>query len=116
MPQRVANVAARAEFSEVNFILYHAGLDPPDEGTGVQALQLAVSQPNLYMDISWLDLGRLRQALDIVPMERILFGTDLPLGGEDHYREYFEKLDSLGLTNEQWVMLLKSNSQKLFGL
>ena len=108
-PNRVAAAAKDKEYADVKFILYHAGLAPPDAESGSEALQLVASQPNLYMDISWLSLDRLRQALDIVPIERVLFGTDLPLGGEQHYREYFEKLEELRLERDQWAKLREMN-------
>ena len=111
---RVAAAAKDKEYADVKFILYHAGLAPPDAESGSEALQLVASQPNLYMDISWLSLDRLRQALDIVPIERVLFGTDLPLGGEQHYREYFEKLEELRLERDQWAKLREMNSYKVF--
>jgi predicted TIM-barrel fold metal-dependent hydrolase len=112
----VATAAADKDFADVKFILYHAGLDPPNPEIGPQTLQLVASQPNLYVDISWLDLDRLRQTLEIVPMERILFGTDLPLGGDKHYWDYFEKLKALNLSNDQWMMLMEANSREVFRL
>jgi predicted TIM-barrel fold metal-dependent hydrolase len=109
-------VAVAAEFSDVKFILFHAGLNPPDAATGIQVFQQAAAHSNLYTDISWLDLDRLHQAMDIMPIERLLFGTDVPLGGEEHYRDYFEKLAALGLNSDQWTRLVETNSRNVFKL
>lgn len=111
---QVVALAADQDFAGVKFILYHAGLNPPDAKTGIQVFQQVTSLSNLYVDISWLDLERMRQAFNIVPIERILFGTDLPLGGEEHYREYFDKLGALRPSNDQWMKLMDTNSREVF--
>jgi uncharacterized protein len=113
-PKHVIEVAGESDFASVNFILYHAGLSPPDAQAGIEVLRQAASLPNIYIDISWLDLERLKHALEIVPVERILFGTDLPLGGPEHYREYFEKLEAIQLTDNQRSRLMEVNSRELF--
>lgn len=113
-PDQVVALAADREFADVKFILYHAGLNPPSAADGTWVFQQAAALPNLYVDISWLDLDRLRQAFAIVPIERILFGTDLPLGGAEHYREYFDKVAALELSHDQWVKLTNTNSREVF--
>ncbi len=116
-PEQVADVASR--FPDINFILYHAGLAPPDEETGIRVLDRVGSQDNLYIDISWLKYERLKYALDKMP-ERVLFGTDLPLGGPEHYNVYFTDLKRyFNETDKEAAqpkrsMLMHDNSQKLF--
>ena len=88
-----------------NFILYHAGLGPPDEKTSDEIFRQVAAHPNLFIDISWFTLERLQSALKTIPLERILFGTDVPLGGKDHYALYNEQLKSLDLSREQQIKL-----------
>jgi uncharacterized protein len=116
-PEQVADVAKR--FPDLNFILYHAGLAPPDEEAGIRVLDRVGSQDNLYIDISWLKYERLKYALDKIP-ERVLFGTDLPLGGPEHYNVYFTDLKRYfseageSASPSKRAMLMQNNSQKLF--
>jgi predicted TIM-barrel fold metal-dependent hydrolase len=114
-PDRVADVAR--QFMDVDFILYHAGLDPPDIQTGMKVLERVASQSNLYIDISWLEYERLERAIEIIP-DRVMFGTDVPLGGQQHYDRYFDCLDRLRdaerLTEEKRSKLLHENCQRVF--
>lgn len=113
-PDHVIAVAADPAFAKVNFILYHAGMIPPDADTGARVFHQAAAQLNLYIDISWVDLDRLRRALEIMPIERMLFGTDVPLGGDWHYGEYFQKLEALELSVERRAKLVYGNTRSLF--
>ncbi|HEX8144563.1 MAG TPA: amidohydrolase family protein [Pyrinomonadaceae bacterium] len=121
-PEQVADVARH--FPDLNFILYHAGLAPPDDETGLRVLDRVLSQDNLYIDISWLKYERLKRALDKIP-DRVLFGTDLPLGGLQHYagyfsdlKRYFNDLKRMGSDEKalgpKRSMLMHSNCRKIF--
>ena len=114
-PENVADVAR--QFMDINFILYHAGLDPPDMQSGMKVLERVASQSNLYIDISWLEYERLERAVEVIP-DRVMFGTDLPLGGQQHYVRYFDCLDRLGdagrLNEEKRSKLLQENCQRVF--
>ncbi len=113
-PDHVIAAASDPAFAQVNFILYHAGMVPPDTETGMRIFHQAAAHPNVYIDISWVSLDRLREALNVMPIERILFGTDVPLGGDRHYREYFDRLGALELSYERWIKLVRNNTRSLF--
>ena len=65
--------AAIAEHPDTTFVLGHSGALQVDE-----ALRFADRYPNTWFELSCLGLGALRQVLDTVPADRILYGTDWP--------------------------------------
>lgn len=113
-PDLVVQVAEQVEFSRAAFVLYHAGLGPPNLQASRKVFEQVARHPNLYIDISWLNLERLKMALDIVPLERILYGTDVPLGGDEHYSEYAELLHAMDLSKEEHIKLMETNARNLF--
>lgn len=64
---------AIAEQPGTTFVLGHSGALQHEV-----ALGFAEKYPNTYFELSCLGLGALRQVLDTVPAERVLFGTDWP--------------------------------------
>ena len=62
-----------ADNPETRFILGHAGALQYSEG-----IELLKRYPNAWCDVSCLSLPALRQVLDEVPTEKIMFGTDWP--------------------------------------
>jgi predicted TIM-barrel fold metal-dependent hydrolase len=113
-PHEVIELASQNEYTKAKFILYHAGLGPPDLHASQVVFEQVARHANLYVDNSWFNKERLALALKIIPLERILFGTDVPLGGRDHYHEYIEQLQSLDLSKEQRIKLTEANSRNLF--
>lgn len=61
------------EHPRTRFVLGHAGALQME-----QALELAVSFPNVYLEVSCQSLGNLRWILAEAPIERVLFGSDWP--------------------------------------
>ncbi len=113
-PDEVIKVGSEQEFANTKFILYHAGLGPPDLSASEAVFRQVAEHANLYIDISWLDMKRLNLALKIIPIERILLGTDVPLGGRDHYLEYNRLLGDLNLTKERRIKITEVNALNLF--
>jgi predicted TIM-barrel fold metal-dependent hydrolase len=62
-----------AEHPETTFVLGHSGALEHE-----RALAFADRYPNTYFELSCLGLSALRQVLDAVPADRILYGTDWP--------------------------------------
>ncbi len=65
--------ATLAENPDTTFILGHSGALQVEE-----ALRFADRYPNAWFELSCLGLAALREVLDRVPADRILYGTDWP--------------------------------------
>lgn len=65
--------ATIAENPDTTFVLGHSGALQHD-----RALRFAERYPNTYFELSCLGLGALRDVLEAVPADRILYGTDWP--------------------------------------
>jgi uncharacterized protein len=65
--------AAIAENPDTTFVLGHSGALQSD-----QALAYAERYPNTYFELSCLGLAALRRVLEVVPADRVLYGTDWP--------------------------------------
>lgn len=61
------------ENPDTTFVLGHSGALEAD-----QAVQYADRYPNTYFELSCLGLSALRHVLDVVPPDRIVYGTDWP--------------------------------------
>jgi len=98
-----------AEHPDTTFILGHSGALQHDV-----ALGFADRYPNTYFELSCLGLGALRQVLDAVPNERLLYGTDWPF-----YHQALTLTRVLIATeNDQPLRraVLHDNASRLFGL
>jgi predicted TIM-barrel fold metal-dependent hydrolase len=62
-----------AENPDTTFVLGHSGALQHD-----QAIRFADRFPNTYFELSCLGLGALREVVDTVAPERLLYGTDWP--------------------------------------
>jgi predicted TIM-barrel fold metal-dependent hydrolase len=62
-----------AENPDTTFVLGHSGALQHD-----QAVRFADRYPNTYFELSCLGLAALRQVLEAVPADRLLYGTDWP--------------------------------------
>jgi predicted TIM-barrel fold metal-dependent hydrolase len=111
------------QFLKIRFVVPHFGA-----GMLREALMLADLCPNVYLDTSstnrWmnydgLDLGRVfRRAIDVVGLERILFGTDssfFPRGWQAAlFHQQARALYEIGLSAPQAVRILSENLEALF--
>ncbi|HEY3939772.1 MAG TPA: amidohydrolase family protein [Bryobacteraceae bacterium] len=109
-------------FPRIHFVVPHFGA-----GLLREALMVADLCPNVYLDTSssnrWvayegLDLrAAFRRAIDVLGVERLLFGTDSSFFPRGWHREIFEQqttaLYELGLDGEQASQILKSNLERL---
>ena len=107
--------AAKA-FPDVTFVMVHMGLCTDN----TQAIELIGSLPNLYGDTTWV---RPEAALRLVKKygaEKLLFGSDNPIDGEDtyahpFYRTYFGAFKEW-VTPEEYELIMHGNAERLFGL
>jgi predicted TIM-barrel fold metal-dependent hydrolase len=113
-----------AEFPRAKFIIPHLG-----SGLFRELLMLADQSPNVYSDTSgvggwakYLDgaptpAGVLRQAVDVMGANRLLFGTDSTFFPRGWRRDIFEQqmkiYEEAKLTDEQVALILGENLRRL---
>ncbi len=102
-------VAVRArEFPDLSLVLCHAGMAPYAQ----EALDLALTRPNVYLEPSWLPVYALRQAVQKLGPERILFGSDIIL----NVPVELAKFQALDLAPADHARCLGANAAALFHL
>jgi predicted TIM-barrel fold metal-dependent hydrolase len=122
-PLTLATVAAR--FPKVPVIIPHFGA-----GFFREALMAADQCPNIHLDTSstnsWVKYhpsltleAVMRQALEVVGPDRLLFGTDSSFFPRGWQRQIFEQqqatLDAIGVAPEAQEKIFSGNFQRLFG-
>lgn len=104
----VTEVAER--FSAVNFILGHMDIDTEDKKEAVAAIE---EYGNIFGDTAWVKWDSIKNAGDKC-LDKIMFGTDAPIAGEDtyadekFYSEYYKR------DCEAKEKILYKNAAKLF--
>jgi predicted TIM-barrel fold metal-dependent hydrolase len=99
-PEAIYTLAKK--FPKVPIILYHMGMGNSDDNqNAIRILQesLKKGEANLYADISWVDthnpdkptIIKALEALDPKNADRILFGTDSPLGEFGREEGFYSK-------------------------
>lgn len=80
------------------------------------SLELA-GTPNLYVDCSstmyWVPLDKTAEMIRRYGADRVLFGTDYPMWHPEDELEMFFKLN---LSDEERLLILSENAEKLYGL
>jgi uncharacterized protein len=122
-PLALATVAAR--FPKVPVIIPHFGA-----GFLRETLMAADQCPNIHLDTSstngWVKYHPgltlevvMRQALEVVGPDRLLFGTDSSFFPRGWQRQIFEQqqatLDAIGVAPEAQEQIFSGNFQRLFG-
>ncbi len=100
-----------SKYPELNFILAHMNYKEPEV-----AMEFATKYPNVYVDISWQDTEVIYSALSKIPTEKILFGSDWPLVGnniEVTLKRVLRLYEEKALTEEQLSKILKENATRL---
>ena len=114
------NVAKR--HPEIDFVMVHMDLGTDNR----EALRLLGELPNLYGDTTWVPLATTLEAIRRYGSEKMLFGTDNPIDGEETllhnplgerslYQQYFHELKEL-LPAEDYDNLMYKNAQRVFGI
>lgn len=102
------------KFSEVKFVLAHMNFHKPDV-----AMDLALEYPNVFVDTSWQPTETIGEAVRRIGSERILFGTDWPLLGDNlsiGINRIKECVETELITQEDAFKILGGNAMKLLKL
>lgn len=101
-------------YPQTQFILAHMNFHDPNT-----ALDLCEEFPNLYVETSWQPAEMIGEAVRRIGAERVLFGSDWPLVGNNMVvgRKRIEDCVESRLLNEsQAKLILGENAVKLLGL
>lgn len=109
-PQALPALALRPAraFPEVKIILCHAGWSVYTE----EAIVAAEMAENIYLEPSWCGPYQIRQMIDSIGAERVLFGSD----HLNNIASELTKFASIGLTQKDLGLCLQGNAKKLFKL
>ena len=102
-----------AVYRDVDFILSHMGGDTPElEMATIEAVN-AGGLSNVYLGTEGVrEYWAVQRAVDVLGAERVVFGSDFPLG---HPRMYLGVIDALKVTEDQRNLLLGGNILRLVG-
>ena len=105
-------VNAAKKHPNVNFILGHMSLCS-DNAESISAIK---ENANVYGDTSWVKLESVRAAAEANIANKLMFGTDSPIGGPDTYgdREYYT--DYYDCKDEFLNGVMYENARRLFKL
>ena len=120
MSPHLYNAAKR--HPEINFVMVHMDLGTDNR----TALELLGKLPNLYGDTTWVPAATTKEAIRRWGSEKMLFGTDDTIDGEDTllhnktgdrslYQQYFHELREQ-LSASDYDNLMYKNAQRIFGL
>lgn len=106
LPSSVAPLARN--FPGLNIVLAHAG------GGIYTADALAVAQQfsNVYLELSWCQVGDIRRLYQGLGSDRLMFGSDMPF----NLPVELAKWHVVGLPEEDLLAVLYSNAVKIFRL
>lgn len=104
---------AAGGYPETSFILSHMGGDTPELVTGAVDGILERGLANVHLGLEGVrEYWIVRQAIDRLGADRVVFGSDFPLG---HPRMYLGLVDALDLTSSQRDLVLGGNALRLLG-
>jgi predicted TIM-barrel fold metal-dependent hydrolase len=110
-PDHIRRLAER--FPTVPMILYHTYLGP-DEGR-TRALEHAREQPNLYLETSWCRSEVVRQLIEDIGADRVMFGSDASIDGPAHYHRHPPNVEGAETYNRGLIQLMRSLDQETAG-
>jgi predicted TIM-barrel fold metal-dependent hydrolase len=101
-------------YKNIPFVLAHTNFHEPNI-----ALDLAEEYPNLRVDTSWQPSEIIGESVRRIGAERVLFGSDWPLVGNNiavGIKRIHDCMDMGMITSEQARMILGQNAESLLGL
>ena len=101
-------IAAARAYPDVTFVLAHAG----GGMFGSEALVAAQVCPNIYLETSWCPVYVLKNFVESIGCERLMFGTDNP----DNVGVELAKYRALHLSDEQLAWCLGHTAETVFSL
>jgi len=105
-PLQVAEHADR--FPDVNLIMGHFG-----KLLWWDAVRAAMKHDNVYLETSGAQVADLEVALENLGAERLLFGSDLPIGGADSFHWCLSKIRVLSISDEEKGLILGRNLETM---
>ncbi len=72
------------QYPEVTFVIAHAGAYI----YSAEALLVAQECPNVYLETSWCSAHRIREFVEKLGPERVMFGSDIPINIESELAKY----------------------------
>lgn len=120
MSRRLYNAAKK--HPEIDFVMVHMDLGTDNR----EALELLGKLDNLYGDTTWVPVKTTVEAIKRYGSEKMLFGTDNPIDGENTllcnkfgerslYQQYFYELKEL-LSKDDYDNLMYKNAVRLFSI
>ncbi len=103
------------KFPEVDFILGHMSISEDKE----ESFRALAEYPNIYGDTAWVYYADAVRACNLGLEDKILFGTDSPIGGADTYGDpafYLPYYENPELSQTAIDKIMYQNAQKLFRL
>jgi predicted TIM-barrel fold metal-dependent hydrolase len=100
-------------YPDVDFILSHMGGDTPElEKATIEAIRIG-KLANVHLGIEGVrEYWAVQEAVDVLGAEKVIFGSDFPLG---HPRMYLGLVDALSITAQQKDLVLGGNILRLIG-
>lgn len=105
------------KFPDVQFVLYHMDLGSDNkECISMVKKILGERTANLFVDTCWVSPDSAIKAIDEIGADRVLFGTDAPIDGEEHYQKYTEQIKKMQeyLSEEDFQKVMYYNAKNLF--
>ena len=104
MPFQLAEIAL--QFPEVNFIMGHMGFSD----FWYDTVPAAKKSSNIYLETSFIDVDTINKAIKEVGIDRIIFGSDVPVS---NMRLELNKINLLEVGNLEKEKILEKNIGKL---
>jgi hypothetical protein len=102
-----------AEYRDVTFVLSHMGGDTPELEMGTIDHIVSAGLENVCLGTEGVrEYWAVQRAVDEVGAEKVVFGSDFPLG---HPRMYMGLVDSLRITEAQRRLIMGLNALRLVG-
>ncbi len=120
---RSYHVAAIAnKYPNINFILVHMDLGSDHK----EAMQIIKENNNIYGDTTWVNMEDTLKAINLFGIDKIAFGSDMPIDGVDTYEVlsngsksiYYDFFNSIKdkLSSEDYEKLMFKNAAKIYKL
>ncbi len=96
---------------KTSFVIARMGFHHPDE-----AMDLAEQYPNTFLETSWQPRETIAEAVRRVGADRVLFGSDWPLMGQNQrvgIRRIQEAISSLMISEEEAALILGGNADRM---
>ena len=104
---------AAAKYPETLFILSHMGGDTPELEMGTIEGIIEAGLDNVLLGTEGVrEYWAVQSAVDRLGAEKVVFGSDFPLG---HPKMYMGLIDALTLTADERQLILGGNALRLVG-